>query len=86
MLKNSLLAPGATLVHYSVLPCAHTRAAPVHIRQLRRHVMLHWTTSGWVMNDAELVCICRISVRAYGSGALRRHAMLHIIHYPAHIN
>ena len=85
MLKNRLSAPGAALVQHSVLSCAHTRAALVRIRPLRRHVMLHGTTSGWIMNDAMLVCTCRISARAYASGTLRRHAMLHIIHYPAHI-
>ena len=88
MLKNCVPAPRAALVQYRVLPCANTRAALVRIRPLLRHVMRHATTWaqswGWtrIMNDAVLVCIRKMSTRAYASGALRRHAMLHIIHYP----
>ena len=44
MLKNSILAQGAALVQYHVLPCAHTRAMLVHIRQLHGHVRQHTTT------------------------------------------
>ena len=36
------------------------------------------------MNDAMLVCICRMSARAYASSAVRWHVMLHFIHYPIH--
>ena len=86
MLENRVPAPRAALVQYRVLPCAHTRAALVRIRALRRHAMRHATTSGGIMNDAVLVCIRKMSARAYASGALRRHAMLHIIHYPTHIS
>ena len=64
MLKNCVPAPRAALVQYRVLPCAHTRAALVRIRPLRRHVMRHATTSGQIMNDAVLVCIRKMSTRA----------------------
>ena len=58
------------------------RAALVRIHALRRYTMWHATTSGWIMNDSVLVCIRKMSARAYASGALRQRAMLHIIHYP----
>ena len=64
MLKNCVPAPRAVLVQYRVLPCAHTRAALVCIRPLLRHMMLHATTSGQIMNDAVLVCIRKMSTRA----------------------
>ena len=63
MLKNCVLVPRAALVQYRVLSCAH-RAALVRIRPLRRYVMRHATTSGWIMNDAVLVCIRKMSTRA----------------------
>ena len=87
MLKNCVPAPCAALLQYCVLPCqyAHTSAALVRIRPLRWHVMLHATTSGWIMDDAVLVCIRKMSARAYTSSALRLQTMLHIIHYPTSI-
>ena len=57
-------------------------SALVRTRTLRRHVMQHATTTGWIKNDVVLVCISKMSARANASGALRWHAMLHIIHYP----
>ena len=85
MLENRAPAPRATRVQYRVPACAHTRAALVRIRALRRHAVRHATTSGGIMYDAVLVCIRKMSARAYASGALRRHAMLHIIRYPTRI-
>ena len=82
MLENRAPAPRATRVQYRVPACAHTRAALVRIRALHRHAVRHTTTSGGIMYDAVLVCIRKMSARAYASGALRRHAMLHIIRYP----
>ena len=60
-------------------------SALVRTRTLRRHVMQHATTTGWIKNDVVLVCISKMSARANASGALRWHAMLHIIHYPTRI-
>ena len=64
MLKNCVPALRAALVQYRVLPCAHTRAALVRIRPLLLHAMRHATTSCQIMNDAVLVCICKMSTRA----------------------
>ena len=79
MLENLDPAPRAALLLYRVPPFAHTRAAQVRKRRLRRHAMVHATTSGGIMNDAVLVCIRKTS-------ALRRHAMLHTTHYPTRIS
>ena len=65
MLKNRVPAPRAALVQYRVLPCAHTRAALVRMCALRRHAILHATTSGGIMNDAVLVCIRKMIARAH---------------------
>ena len=85
MLENLVPAPRAALLQYRVPPCAHTRVAQVRIWTLRLHAMLHATTSCGIMNDSVLVCIRKMSARACASGALRRHAMLHIIRYPTRI-
>ena len=45
------------------------RAALARIRAPRRHAMLHVTASGEMMNKAVLVCIRKMSVRAYASCA-----------------
>ena len=79
MFKNLVPAPRAALLQYRVPPCAHTRAALVRIRTLRRHAMLHATTTGGIMHTQD------DCARAYASGALRRHAMLHIIPCPTHV-
>ena len=62
------------------------RTALVRIRALRRHAVRHATTSSGIMYDAVPLCIRKMSARAYASGALRRHAMLHIIRYPTRIS
>ena len=78
MLENRVPAPRAALLQYRVPPCAHRL---VRIRALRRRTMRHATTSCWIMNDTVLVCICKMSRHTYAGSALRRHVMLHIIHY-----
>ena len=81
MLEDRVSAPRAPRVQYRVPACSHTRHT-ARIRARRRHAMHRATTSGRMMNDAVLVCIRKMSARAYVSGALRWHAKLHIIHYP----
>ena len=62
MLEKSVSASCAALLQYSVPPSAHTWAALVRIHTLLQHAMLHATTSCWIMNDAVLVCIHKMSV------------------------
>ena len=49
--------------------CAYAGRATAHTH-VRRHAMLHATTSGGIMNDAVLVCICKVSARAHTLAAL----------------
>ena len=86
MLENRVLAPRCALLQYRVPPCAHMRPALLRTYTLRRHAMRHATTSGGIKNDAVLVCKSKMRARANASSALRRHAMLHIIHYPTRIS
>ena len=80
MLKNCVrrarAVSRASLRAYARRASAHTPAAPA--RDAARDDM------GWIMNDAVLVCIGKMSARAYASGALRRH-VIHIIHYSTRI-
>ena len=70
----------AAPVQYRVPACgealACTRGAGTHCGTR--------TTRCWIMNDAVLVCTCKVSARAYTSCALRQHAMpvLLTMNYP----
>ena len=70
MLENRVQAPrGAARAALARIRSPLTPATLALIRVRHRHAMRHATTCGEIMNDAVLVCLRKMSARAYASGA-----------------